>query len=598
MALGVLTLALLATVATATTADRRTADDDFRAYVPYDALVKVTRNPTSNFSTHAASAPRPHMAHRRGLRAGHDGSHIRKRQVTNPRQAAWHWDHRSERPAKRAQTSAVACSGQAGNYGQCGGTGFNNGNPMCCATGWTCTYSNDYYSQCLPSTTACTNTFDGRCGGSGWIGSTCCPVGSACVAQSEWYSSCVVGAQSDVPWSASSSAPPSSSSTSTKTSSVAPSTSQAPTTSSTTSSAAPTQSAPTCSLVAAYGQCGGSGYTGCESCTSGYYCLKSNDWYSQCVPGSAPATSSSTTTTSSSTTSKTSSSSSVAPPQSTCTNPLPAWAQCAGLGFVIPSGYSNCCQSGYTCTFSSTSYSQCLAGSSSGGTTSSSTTSSSTTSKATSSSTTSSAAPAPTTPVVPSCSGSAGAWGQCGGLAWLGATCCPSGYSCIATNAFYSQCQPVTASSTTTTTTTTKATSTTTSTAPAATKTCTAGSNSDSCTPYSVLPGGVQLPSGTTFQANGHVNYQAVPCSQYDPSKNQSYLNPGSNWTPQSFGMHFDPNNNQPGGAYIGKSLFDWGQAAAAMPGGFCITWVQIDFYNQHYGEGGQKPICNAVCGK
>ncbi|KAM0334703.1 hypothetical protein ACHAPQ_004991 [Fusarium lateritium] len=35
--------------------------------------------------------------------------------------------------------------------------------------------------------------------------------------------------------------------------------------------------------VAAYGQCGGSGYTGSTKCASGLKCSKQNEWYSQCV---------------------------------------------------------------------------------------------------------------------------------------------------------------------------------------------------------------------------------------------------------------------------------------------------------------------------
>ncbi|THY78430.1 family 10 xylanase [Aureobasidium pullulans] len=36
----------------------------------------------------------------------------------------------------------------------------------------------------------------------------------------------------------------------------------------------------------AYAQCGGQGFTGASTCVSGYHCAASNDWYSQCVPGS------------------------------------------------------------------------------------------------------------------------------------------------------------------------------------------------------------------------------------------------------------------------------------------------------------------------
>lgn len=37
----------------------------------------------------------------------------------------------------------------------------------------------------------------------------------------------------------------------------------------------------------AYGQCGGSGWSGATTCVSGYTCQKSNDYYAQCVPGTA-----------------------------------------------------------------------------------------------------------------------------------------------------------------------------------------------------------------------------------------------------------------------------------------------------------------------
>ncbi|KAJ5768870.1 Immunoglobulin E-set, partial [Penicillium odoratum] len=60
--------------------------------------------------------------------------------------------------------------------------------------------------------------------------------------------------------------------------------------------------------VAAYGQCGGSAYSGSSTCTSGYYCTSQNPWYYQCVPGTATAstTSKSTTATIATTTTTTS----------------------------------------------------------------------------------------------------------------------------------------------------------------------------------------------------------------------------------------------------------------------------------------------------
>lgn len=48
--------------------------------------------------------------------------------------------------------------------------------------------------------------------------------------------------------------------------------------------AKPTTSAGTgaCSAVAQYGQCGGSGFTGCSTCAASGKCVVLNDYYSQC----------------------------------------------------------------------------------------------------------------------------------------------------------------------------------------------------------------------------------------------------------------------------------------------------------------------------
>ncbi len=90
---------------------------------------------------------------------------------------------------------------------------------------------------------------------------------------------------------------------------------------------------------------------------------------------------------------------------------------------------------------------------------------------------------------------------------------------------------------------------------------------SDSPTPYTVTSTGVQLPVGDSFQANGHINWSTTKSS--------------------TNGIHFDPNNGHPGGAYIGKTFFP-----ISLDPGECITWVQISNYNEHFGEGGQDPVC------
>ncbi|KAK6342218.1 hypothetical protein TWF730_001696 [Orbilia blumenaviensis] len=45
---------------------------------------------------------------------------------------------------------AAAVNAQAQPYAQCGGSGFTG--PTSCISGWTCVYSNEWYSQCLQST--------------------------------------------------------------------------------------------------------------------------------------------------------------------------------------------------------------------------------------------------------------------------------------------------------------------------------------------------------------------------------------------------------------------------------------------------------------
>ncbi|KAK5655799.1 hypothetical protein OQA88_5337 [Cercophora sp. LCS_1] len=56
-----------------------------------------------------------------------------------------------------------------------------------------------------------------------------------------------------------------------------------------------------------YRQCGGVGWAGPVSCVTGYYCHFYNDWYSQCIPGTATTSSSSIRPTTTSTPSSTSS---------------------------------------------------------------------------------------------------------------------------------------------------------------------------------------------------------------------------------------------------------------------------------------------------
>lgn len=98
---------------------------------------------------------------------------------------------------------------------------------------------------------------------------------------------------------------------------------------------------------------------------------------------------------------------------------------------------------------------------------------------------------------------------------------------------------------------------------------------SDSPPPYEVTQPGITLPDGKTLQAHGHVNVKYTDFEGGDP---------------RSAGVHFDPNNNHPGGQWIGESFIPW--SAFGLTDNFCITWVQVHGYNQHWGEGKQKKMC------
>ncbi len=107
-----------------------------------------------------------------------------------------------------------------------------------------------------------------------------------------------------------------------------------------------------------------------------------------------------------------------------------------------------------------------------------------------------------------------------------------------------------------------------------------ADAGSDSPIPYTVDRAGITLPAGETFPDNGHVNIR---------------------WNGGHAGLHFESKcttrtDAECAGArheaaqYIGASFIPW--TAFGVPADACIEWVQIAQHPEHYGEGGQSPIC------
>lgn len=103
---------------------------------------------------------------------------------------------------------------------------------------------------------------------------------------------------------------------------------------------------------------------------------------------------------------------------------------------------------------------------------------------------------------------------------------------------------------------------------------------SDGPTPYTVTEEGIYLPAGQVFQDNGHVNIKTS-------------LGPAN--------VHFEAKcitrtdaecagDRHAQAQFIGKSSIPW-TAFGLGKKPFCVTWVQLSQYNEHYGEGGQGGV-------
>lgn len=95
---------------------------------------------------------------------------------------------------------------------------------------------------------------------------------------------------------------------------------------------------------------------------------------------------------------------------------------------------------------------------------------------------------------------------------------------------------------------------------------------SDDPTPYTVTSSELELPAGDTFGEHDHVNV-AYTTAFGTGSANLHTGIPGS-----------------PGADVIGQGEVSWSRIG--VPTGACITWVQVSGFNEHFGEGGQSPVC------
>jgi len=93
------------------------------------------------------------------------------------------------------------------------------------------------------------------------------------------------------------------------------------------------------------------------------------------------------------------------------------------------------------------------------------------------------------------------------------------------------------------------------------------GTGSGDPTPYTVSRDGLTFPS--PLHAHSHINVRTADGVTH--------------------GLHIDPNNGHPGASWVGQSFVPW--SAFGITDG-CVVWVQWSGASEHFGEGGQKPVC------
>ncbi|GAA2175899.1 hypothetical protein GCM10009846_27590 [Agrococcus versicolor] len=110
---------------------------------------------------------------------------------------------------------------------------------------------------------------------------------------------------------------------------------------------------------------------------------------------------------------------------------------------------------------------------------------------------------------------------------------------------------------------------------------------SDGPTPYTVTASGVTLPDGATFQDNGHVNVRYVVDGRQRPANAHFEAKCVTRSDAECAGERHDL------AQFIGQRTLPWD--AMGLPANACIVWVQMSAYNEHFGEGGQAPVCRTT---
>ncbi|KAL1519034.1 hypothetical protein AB1Y20_003302 [Prymnesium parvum] len=174
-------------------------------------------------------------------------------------------------------------------YAQCAGRGIES--ELCCPSGFTCHQQSDFYSQCVPvvatevlATASCETKPFGQCAGVDSVthkpidaAHMCCPADFRCTKATDFYSQCL---PVHVPPFSPPFKPPSPP--------AAPPPPPSPPKSPPPPPSPPRSPTGSCGTPK-YAQCAGRGIESELCCPSGFTCHQQSDFYSQCLPKSAPS---------------------------------------------------------------------------------------------------------------------------------------------------------------------------------------------------------------------------------------------------------------------------------------------------------------------
>jgi len=103
---------------------------------------------------------------------------------------------------------------------------------------------------------------------------------------------------------------------------------------------------------------------------------------------------------------------------------------------------------------------------------------------------------------------------------------------------------------------------------------------SDSPTPYTVDQSGITLPAGQALEDNGHINVRTESGTVNLHAESKCIQREDA----ECAGVRHEQ------AQFIGQSFIPWSAFGLVAP--FCVEWVQWSGAPEHFGEGGQAPVC------